>query len=1306
MLEKDWTQLEYLNWFHYTYDNSEWEKFVDFAEKNNLLYKEQNFLRKMAKMAAHSSCPSMKELKWAKSLTDRISQEMKRDEFTKAPKSDQSSDDCRHLTIRLAWHDNKWNGHICKDPENNIYCNGYHSLLSPRIRKRKKPELEAKYPEAPISVFKTQETEPQNKEYIPPCFWSINAFGQNTLEIKHDNPAAPKLVNIEQQLYPHSLFSWPFSLSFCRDKKTSAADGKYPKNLESVRIPNFQNKFTEAKSLVFLYLNYDNPISESDHPGEWPKYAVVGCGFLKKKTAPTRFENPPSEFQSLRKKQNLQNFPNINWALEYTIDYPEDFVRLPYHEYLQDAEKSNNYEKLNRFKVTIDEEELVHCFKYVAMDIDDDEAIYLLTKIRQKLLLIRNDGIIPPENIDNDLEKIDQFLKYCWTKRGYIPGFESLARIFLYEEEEIKFRFSGFINFLKDREGDNFINKLLQILQEPDSDPQYKRFSGTLFDLHEAITERKGLDVKDFVQLCMLNLSRHQLQRIVKGELSESLKLPLREICQNPYLLFEEYESNEDSIDFITGEVIDHDIALYKIDIAFFPNPRYLDRLPIQRKMKTIDQRRVRALIIDYLESLENFGHCFDNAESIENNLRKYPLFYHIDKEYELPDNFLLSMSDDYESHIAKKLELIDKNNTKYIYLKDVYSAEQKVSAVITKLLAKNDHTMPAPQIDGYLEESCAKLENELENFDRELFIEERTELYNNIFKKHLFILTGSPGSGKSSELLNILSMFEKNGEKYILLAPTGKAALRLSNDPKYPGVKSKTIDKFLKDVENRRDNPSLYNNIIVDEMSMVDLTKFRDLLECFGFDNPGLKRLILVGDQYQLPPIGFGKVFSDIIRFIRMHSEYKANIIELESNCRLRDASILNFTKIYSNLNIDYEPLIEKISLGKSDSNDFKIIFWQNRDELFNAIEQSLRTFDGKDQSAKVDEILNRLFNIDFDQNSHELRDRYNLDSFQIISPYRMGISGVISINNLFQNEFKKNIPLLHSNNFTFKHLDKVIQTQNKYQKNELFLSNGSTGLAMRLERTDQISFPDPEEGYKNLSLKDLDNENLEPAFCITIHKAQGSGFDHVFVIMPKRSTILSRELFYTAISRPKKSLTLFIEGSPNEDYQNSIFSTLRNRSYSETRKTTLLGLPIWDFSLSPEKGIFVQSRAEYIIYQKLLHYKEKHSGFNFDYEKYPTVNGKQLKMRTDFTIYTDTGFLYYWEHLGMLGNRYYENKWQFKCRQYEKEEIIENLITTDEFHGISDEKIVQIIENLRAGNVSNEDKYRHYSYHHFSLS
>ncbi len=186
------------------------------------------------------------------------------------------------------------------------------------------------------------------------------------------------------------------------------------------------------------------------------------------------------------------------------------------------------------------------------------------------------------------------------------------------------------------------------------------------------------------------------------------------------------------------------------------------------------------------------------------------------------------------------------------------------------------------------------------ESFDAESFKDERLKLYKHVFSKKLFVAAGSAGSGKSYEILKIIThLQEYEKQEYLLSAPTGKAALRLSSDKDFPGIKAYTIDKFLSDVKHRKIKQSeirKFKNVIIDEMSMVDLLKFEELLKRFNFKEPSFRRLILIGDPNQLPAIGYGRVLADLIGYLRSNRDYHDNFIELETNCRseLSDNDVL----------------------------------------------------------------------------------------------------------------------------------------------------------------------------------------------------------------------------------------------------------------------------------------------------------------------------------------------------------------------------------------------------------------------------
>ena len=152
-----------------------------------------------------------------------------------------------HLTVRMAWHDSDWNGHICQKPEENTYCIGTHSLLSGRIEKKRDLEFELENHGKPACESSTGE--------VPPCYWSINAFGQNQINVVHTHAFSwLNIDGIPDVLDPNSVYTWPFKLSFVHETKAKKKVGNYPPDLED-RIYRFTSKFTPGESINPLCFN-------------------------------------------------------------------------------------------------------------------------------------------------------------------------------------------------------------------------------------------------------------------------------------------------------------------------------------------------------------------------------------------------------------------------------------------------------------------------------------------------------------------------------------------------------------------------------------------------------------------------------------------------------------------------------------------------------------------------------------------------------------------------------------------------------------------------------------------------------------------------------------------------------------------------------------------------------------------------------------------------------------------------------------------------------------------------------------------
>ncbi|GAB3740519.1 ATP-dependent DNA helicase [Spirosoma lituiforme] len=1309
------------------YSVTDWRDYLEFTNHVNrkllFSYDDRGCLIDMVNHAERGRIPvNPKRIVWALSLVDKIDLLKKQLEVStdieEQVRTGHVDVPQQHFTFRVAWHDNRWNGKICNDPSRNRFCSGYHSLLSERLRKRKFEHLEQEI---------EHKSQPVTPNYVPPCFWSINVFGEQSIIVQHDNPAEKRLNPISEQLPPYSMFSWPFSVAFTRSEEQIITEGAYPRNLESVRIPRFRGKVHNEESIGFIYAKFSNPLTEEEQ-----QYLVVGCGIITAQGSPTTF-GPREIIDEKRKKPRNRNFPEMNWALRFSFD-PDRLVRMPYHEYLDFANRTDLDENardkdLNRIKVAIHEPELQHCFKYVAMDVDDDEAIFILSKMRQKLLECLNDGIVSPVEMQQKLDKVESLLEFCWHKRGYFPGFTALSRALL-NWDKPEFPLGDLLSKLRQDEPD-YANKLLELLKTPTSDPSYKIYKSSLIDLREAYQDKHDLSTTQFLNLCLLNLKPTQFKRILEGKLklpkqwfrsldSVNASTDLTRISDNPYLLYEEYDVLENNLDPITGEETDSPIDLFKIDIAYFPDTRFgIKRLDLQREMRSGDKRRLRAIVLRYLRTLESTGHCFADGAELEEAVKDYPLFYNFNDEYKIPPNTFVRLKSDYENHFEEnpeKLKVIAENDTYYFYLNSIYQAERNIESVVGQLLKEDDNTEQYSNVNTYIDTSCQQLQQRLgSHFDEQLFREERTRLYRNIFLKRFYILSGNAGSGKSYELLNILTNLKQQGQSYLLLAPTGKAALRLKNDPDYEGIEAITIDKLIAEAEsnqNRSQEIRNINNLVVDEMSMVDLVKCKRLFDLFEFRRPSFKRLIFVGDPNQLPPIGYGKVLKDIIYYLKSHPEYKSSYIELQANCRneLAESQILDLSEGFVPDGDLSDDLLKRIKSGKPDiSKGLRIHYWQTEVELYNHINAEFDDLCNSHQfTGTREERMNQLFRL-LPNGAVNSQKKPDLDRLQLITPYNADFWGTGQLNDFIQEHYKSSKELALMNN-RFKQADKIIRTKNYYERNKLVLSNGSIGLIRMEGKQEVLYFPELKEPMPlngESGIRSSDREDFDLAYAISVHKAQGSGFNHVFLILPKKLGLLSKELVYTALTRSKESVTLFVQGSFDEPFGKGVLDKARSRSFTESRRTTLLLPKPFKFYALEADGTFIESRVELLIYQALKAAQNNvgEADFTFSYEEKPFANGTEVPIKTDFTIRHQTT-TWYWEHLGRLGNKRYEQTWQeVKKPTYKSAGLYEQLLTTDERSGIDPAKIDEIIRGIVSGNVSTEDRTERYSSHHFSL-
>lgn len=950
-----------------------------------------------------------------------------------------------HLTVRMAWHDNSWDGRVCSKPEENVYCVGNHSLLSERLARDRKLELEK--PGTPIG---------QIKGYLPPCYWSTNAFSSINHDIEYVHPFRGIVADsIQSKLPAYSMFTWPFRLSFNHSKKKKRVEGEYPPDLHD-RISRFIEKFTPNESSVFFYLNYDNPISSEEN-----RYVLVGCSLISNVTFPKKYRISPAslEYIKARNYPKYKNFPEIDWTLPIKYDFQQNGILLPYQKYWeQSKEHESETEKLERMRVLIDEEELIPSFKYVANDIDDDKCIYLLYKLKKAIAVIQADHTV---DLSKEEKRIDEFLTKAWSNRDLYPSLGKIFDVVAEFDGKSLGKGSEIVTAIKKtlKNNEDLLERTFDIMTSnaiPDCVKPYLRWVNVIRNNLKDYAD----EIELLKKLSLFSLTHSQIRRIV-CEREDAFKKPVsaKSIAENPYLLAEEYEPEVSSDDLDKEEMLDSRIGLFSIDIGMHPDPNYTDGNPSVQTLSPAGKERTRAIAIEYLYLRGQNGDCFVRLEDLYEYIRDYPIFYR--STLNIAEEKLREMQGDFKEHFEQRV-CCKKNETgTYFYLNEVKEAEKIIRRTVDALLLGDNYTATISNIDEFVKEQADKIASGFPEFDKELFVNERRALLSTVLKKHFYIISGRPGSGKTKAIGKIVKELVDKGEDVILLTPTGKATLRLKQEVKDFNMEPQTIDRFVYSTDFRKclesfENLILLNgdeerlnirNLIIDECSMVDLQRLAVLFEMLwnktskNEEQLLVDRIILVGDENQLPPIGFGKPFYDIIDYFKQKGKYrKENYIQLRSNCRQGfDPTILKIAELYESKNRYFEETLNRLQKGGQISKGFHIKLWNTFDDLKASITQHLDALlpINKNSSAPLtgndrNKGLNLLFELydtgnvkNFDPQTMEL------EKFQMLSPYHGETYGTLGLNEHIKATYRPDSASKKSYMRQFDHADKNHQNK-----------------------------------------------------------------------------------------------------------------------------------------------------------------------------------------------------------------------------------------------------------------------------------
>ncbi len=518
-----------------------------------------------------------------------------------------------------------------------------------------------------------------------------------------------------------------------------------------------------------------------------------------------------------------------------------------------------------------------------------------------------------------------------------------------------------------------------------------------------------------------------------------------------------------------------------------------LDKYALENGFDINNYKRIKCGIKYSLLKITYNGHCC----TLEENLIKYVKDL-LKVEYDDIEHCLIDLNVKEEIVIEKREE------ENWVYSKELYEAEANIASKLIVL----DSAKNIKKISGFNEEL-----EKIEKVGNIKLSSKQKEAIQAVNSNNVVIITGGPGTGKTTIIKNVIEIYKTHGKKVVLCAPTGRAAKRMTE---MTGEEAKTLHRLLEIGKIEKENEFTIMNyevapidadvIIVDEASMVDIYLMNYLLNGIY---QGTK-LILVGDTDQLPSVGPGSVLKDIINSERIKTIFLDEIFRQAAQSKI----IVNSHRVNDG----------EYFLDKEEQKDLK-------DDFFYIKEKS--------QEAMITQLISlckgRLENF----------GNYNFfENIQILSPTKKGLLGTKELNKRLQEELnpsndKKNEKKV--GDIIYREGDRVMQVKNNYdiywEKGNTFSLNYETGTGIfngeigKIAKIDfinkqiKILFDDEKEAWYAFS----DMDQIEHAYAITVHKAQGSEFDVVIVVVTQSSAmLLTRNLLYTGLTRAKKLLIL----------------------------------------------------------------------------------------------------------------------------------------------------------------------------------
>ena len=496
---------------------------------------------------------------------------------------------------------------------------------------------------------------------------------------------------------------------------------------------------------------------------------------------------------------------------------------------------------------------------------------------------------------------------------------------------------------------------------------------------------------------------------------------------------------------------------------------------------------RIKALI-----KYNIYNMCYESGDTL---IQKEDLFIRMKKCFNKKfdsEMFITYVDESLRENVIVEID-------KYLMLYDFYIAEKYIKTNINRI--NNIREMKkTKEVKEYIKY--------YENKNKILFDDTQKKAIIGALNNNLYIITGGPGTGKTTIIKTIVQILENknkiNKDDIVLLAPTGRSAKKMQDSV---GYKAYTIHKFLKwNKELETFQIDEYNKakekvVIVDEASMIDIFLFSSLLK-------GLRlnvKLILVGDVNQLPSIAPGDVLRDLLCQNNIKNTYLNKIYRVNEESYISDIALdIKNQKEFNNID---------------DYNDFKFI---------------------KSSDEDIKSYLIQICN-------YVKSKKISLDNFQVLVPMYKGVNGIDNLNILMADIFNSKNKKYQIGDKFCRIDDKVIQLVNDVDNN---VYNGDIGYIKDINIINKKTIVEIEFGNNKVIYTNGDFDKFSLAYAISIHKSQGSEYDHVVIILANSFVrMFYNKLIYTAVTRAKSSLTII--GSLQA------FNTCIKTLYANNRKT-----------------------------------------------------------------------------------------------------------------------------------------------------